>query len=258
MDVAPPVYEPADYEPVKQEALVLKDAPEEVSQKSLPQQENDGSEPEATLRDEAIELIPLAQMNRSYIVCQQLSKSPGEGAHANMDLVVLDQHAAHERILYTELLDQFEKKEISTQPLLMPVQLELSLSDKSILEENLELLKGLGFEIEPFGGNTFSVYGVPSSMVKEDPSSLIQGILDDLNNQSLKGDFQARKEKALTYAACRSAVKFGDPLEMAEMEALCEKLMTLDLPYTCPHGRPTMVRLSAAELEKRFGRDYKN
>ncbi|HMR01296.1 MAG TPA: hypothetical protein PKA32_02820, partial [Candidatus Gracilibacteria bacterium] len=258
VDVTPPVYEPANYEPVKQEALVLKDAPEEAAQESLPQQESDQSEPEATLRDETVELIPLAQMNRSYIVCQQVSKNPGEGAHANMDLVVLDQHAAHERIRYTELLDQFEKKEISTQPLLMPVQLELSLSDKSILEENLELLKGLGFEIEPFGGNTFSVYGVPSSMVKEDPSSLIQGILDDLNNQSLKGDFQARKEKALTYAACRSAVKFGDPLEMAEMEALCEKLMTLDLPYTCPHGRPTMVRLPAAELEKRFGRDYKN
>ena len=197
-------------------------------------------------------------MNRSYILCQQVSKNPGEGAHANMDLVVLDQHAAHERIRYTELVEQFEKKDISTQPLLVPVQLELSLSDKSVLEENLELLKGLGFEVEPFGGNTFSVYGVPSSMVKEDPSSLIQGILDDLSNQSVKGDFQARKEKALIYASCRSAVKFGDELSMPEMEALCSKLMTLELPYTCPHGRPTMVRLSAAELEKRFGRDYKS
>ena len=263
VNVAPPVYET-----VKQEALVLKDEPEERFEQSLPGQksesekslpgENSEPRPNALERDETVELKPLAHMNLSYILCQQVSKNPGEGAHANMDLVVLDQHAAHERIRYTELVEQFEKKDISTQPLLVPVQLELSLSDKSVLEENLELLKGLGFEVEPFGGNTFSVYGVPSSMVKEDPSSLIQGILDDLSNQSVKGDFQARKEKALIYASCRSAVKFGDELSMPEMEALCSKLMTLELPYTCPHGRPTMVRLSAAELEKRFGRDYKS
>lgn len=205
----------------------------------------------AVERDVADVLTPLAQMDNSYILCEQVTD-------AGKSLVILDQHAAHERIRYTELLEQFEKKEHSTQPLLMPAQLELSPSDQSILEENMELLQSMGFEIEPFGGKTFAVYGVPGSMVKEDAGALVQGIVDDLNSQSVKGDFQARKERALTFAACRSAVKFGDPLKMEEMKALCEKLMTLDLPYTCPHGRPTMITMTFDELEKKFGRDYKN
>lgn len=196
-------------------------------------------------RSDTEALIPLAQLANSYILCQQ-----GES------LVVVDQHAAHERIRYTEILEDFESKKSSVQPLLTPEQLELSHLEAALLEENRDLLKEMGFEIEPFGGNTFSVFAVPSYMVKENIQSTILGLIDDINDNTNKGDFQTRKEKALTYAACRSAVKFGDPLSMEEMKKLCERLVELDLPYTCPHGRPTMVTMTFDELEKRFGRRY--
>jgi DNA mismatch repair protein MutL len=126
--------------------------------------------------------------------------------------------------------------------------------DVEILSENNDLLKEMGFEIENFGGNTFMVISVPSYIVKEDLQKVISGLIDDLDDNAKKGDYQRRKERALTYMACRSAVKFGDKLSTEEQKSLVKKLMTLAQPYTCPHGRPTMINMSFAELNKRFGR----
>jgi DNA mismatch repair protein MutL len=198
-----------------------------------------------TEREGDPEIIPLAQFKNSYILCSQ-----GE------DFVIMDQHAAHERIRYTEILEDFEAKKKSVQPLLTPEQLELSHQEAALLEEHKDLLAEMGFEIEPFGGGTFSVFAVPGYLVKEDIKGTVMGLIDDISNNAVKGDIQTRKERALTYAACRSAVKFGDPLSKEEMESLCKKLQELDLPYTCPHGRPTMIKMTPAELEKKFGRDY--
>ncbi|MBU0668142.1 DNA mismatch repair endonuclease MutL [Patescibacteria group bacterium] len=193
------------------------------------------------------ELEPLAQLDNSYILCRQ-----GDA------LVIIDQHAAHERIRYSELLAEFERKQKSVQPLLAPLQLELPPREAALIEDNKELFEGMGYEIEPFGGNTYSVFAVPGYLVKHDIAAALRGLLDDLCDYAEKGDFQKRKERALVFAACRSAVKFGDPLSKEEQQSLCEKLMKLDLPYTCPHGRPTMFSISFDELEKRFGRDYRD
>lgn len=191
------------------------------------------------------EVEPLAQMADSYILCRQ-----GD------NLVIMDQHAAHERIRYEEILADFEGRSVAVQGLLAPEVLELSLAEKVLFEENKELFKQMGFEIESFGGNSFSVYAVPSYLVKANLSATIKGLLDDFNDNSVKGDFQRRKERALTFAACRSAVKFGDRLSVEEQKSLCKKLMEAKLPYSCPHGRPTMIKMSFAELEKKFGREY--
>ena len=185
------------------------------------------------------ELEPLAQMDNSYILCKQ-----GEA------LVILDQHAAHERVRYSQLLTEFEQKQKSVQPLIAPLQLELSAREVALIEDNKELFEGMGFEIEPFGGNTYSIFAVPGYLVKHDIGAALRGLLDDISDYGEKGDFQKRKERALVFAACRSAVKFGDPLSKEEQKSLCEKLMQLDLPYTCPHGRPTMFSISFDELEK--------
>jgi DNA mismatch repair protein MutL len=203
----------------------------------------DFRESAARPREETAEIIPVAQIGNSYILCQQES-----------NLVIVDQHAAHERIRYTEICEQFESRKKPVQPLLMPAQLELSHKDVAVLKDNMELLETMGFEIENFGGNTFSVLAVPSYISKENLEKVIAGLIDDLNDQAAKGDFQKRKERALTYMACRSAVKFGDKLSPEEQRALLKKLQTLEKPYTCPHGRPTMITLSFNELEKRFGR----
>ncbi|MFA5829039.1 MAG: DNA mismatch repair endonuclease MutL [Candidatus Gracilibacteria bacterium] len=191
------------------------------------------------------ELIPLGQLALSYILCQQ-----------GKALVIVDQHAAHERIRYTEILEDFAKQIRASQPLLTPLTFELSQKECAIIQENNEILEGLGFEIEPFGGNTFVLHSVPNFMVQEDIQKTLLGLIDDLGSQSQKGDFLKRKEKSLIYMACRSARKFGDVLSASEQKELVKKLMTLAFPYTCPHGRPTMVIMSEGELLKRFGRDY--
>lgn len=191
------------------------------------------------------ELKPLAQLNNSYILCSQ-----GE------TLTIMDQHAAHERIRYEEILNDFENKKPASQPLLSPEQFDLSHQEADLLNANKDLLNKMGFEIEPFGGNTYSVFAVPAYLVNEDIRGTVMGIIDDITNNADKGDLQSRKERALTYAACRSAVKFGDKLDMEEMERLCKRIFEMKLPYTCPHGRPTMVKITKDELEKMFGRKY--
>lgn len=196
-------------------------------------------------RDTTEEIIPLAQMDRSYILCQQ-----------GQSLVIVDQHAAHERIRYTEIVEAFENQQLSVQPLLVPENLELSHRELALLEQYGEILRTMGFELEPFGGNTIAVNAVPTYAAKLDLQPLVQGLLDDMDHQSTKGDFTVRKERALIYMACRSAVKFGDTLMPEEQKELLKKLQKLALPYTCPHGRPTMITLTSDELIKRFGRNY--
>lgn len=196
-------------------------------------------------------LLPLAQLNNSFILCQR-------GA----DLVIVDQHAAHERIRYNKLMSEEASDEKAVQPLLMPVNVELSQTDIAVLNPNKDVFDNLGMEIEHFGGTTFAINSVPAFLVKNNLEKLLLGLLDDLRGGSsmtpgFKGDFSARKEKILTYMACRSAVKFGDPLSQQEMAALIEQLeATHSGKATCPHGRPTMIVLESSELWSRFGRKY--
>lgn len=196
-------------------------------------------------RKELKELEPLAQLNNSYILCRQ-----GDG------LVIIDQHAAHERVRYSEILDEFELKDRAMQQLLTPINIELQYQEMAVLEANNDVLQAMGFEIDHFGGNTFTVHAVPSYFRKEDVQAVVMGLIDDLNDGAKNGDLQERKERAIKYAACRSAVKFGDKLSMEEQVGLCKRIMEIDQPYSCPHGRPTMVSLSKDDLEKRFGRKY--
>ncbi len=198
-----------------------------------------------TKRETLEEMIPLAQLSNSFILCQQ-----------GKNLVMIDQHAAHERIRYTEILREFEERSVSIQPLLAPLHCEFSTKEIALIEESRELLEKMGFEIEAFGGNTFVVHAIPNYLTNEDLRQVFVGLLDDLHENARQGDFQKRKERSLIYMACRSAVKFGDPLSSLEQQSLVKKLATLDQPYTCPHGRPTMITMSFEELKKRFGREY--
>lgn len=195
-------------------------------------------------REQTAPIIALAQLNNSYILCSQGSS-----------LVIIDQHAAHERIRFTEIFQEFAGKKISTQPLLTPLQVELSPKEIGIFEASKDFFFRLGFEVEPFGGKTFSIHAVPSHLARKDLHKAFTGLLDEF--ASGKNDpLEEQTTKALTYLACRSAVKFGDPLGHEEQVSLVERLMKLDQPYTCPHGRPSMITMSADELKKRFGRDY--
>lgn len=189
-------------------------------------------------------IMALAQLNNSYILCQQGSS-----------LVLIDQHAAHERIRYTEIFAEFSQKRLTTQTLVSPFQIELSPKEIGVFEEYREIFQKLGFEIEPFGGKTYSIHAVPSHLGQKDIQKAFTGLLDEFADGK-NSTIEEQSTRALTYLACRSAVKFGDPLAREEQLSLIEKLQTMDQPYTCPHGRPTMIVMSGDELKKRFGRDY--
>lgn len=187
--------------------------------------------------------IALSQVANSYIVAKNEDK-----------IVLVDQHAAHERVRYEELMNQLENKEKQIQPLLMALNLELTEQEKRLLEDNMQVFQNLGFEIENFGGNTFAVNGVPSFLAREDTEGVIKGVIDDILNEKTPTKSQGMIETIINYMACRSAIKFGQKLQLNEMDELIKEMDMLKRPYTCPHGRPTMITLSLGELEKMFGR----
>lgn len=178
-------------------------------------------------------------------------------------IVIIDQHAAHERVLFEEFKKKMGTGRIESQRLLFPITLETSPLEAMMLETNIRVFHSIGFEIEGFGKNTFIVNAVPVIMGKHDPKKLLLDILDELTEDehpsSASGGKDGRALKNQTgeviiLAACRSAVKASDKLNEAEISGLIEKLKATDSFSTCPHGRPTIFRLTWAELEKRFKR----
>ena len=169
-------------------------------------------------------------------------------------LILVDQHAAHERVRYFELLNQFESQNKNIQPLLMPENLELTFDEVEILKANMDFFEKLGFEIETGPLNTLTVFAVPAIFSSEDISEIIKGVLDDIINEKNPAKMQGKKESIIHYMACRSAIKFGKKLSIDEMNSLLVQMKKIDKPYTCPHGRPTMIALTFDELQRMFGR----
>ncbi len=166
-------------------------------------------------------------------------------------LYLIDQHAAHERVLYERLKAERARREVSNQQLLTPLTLDLPPRQAAILSSRLEELAELGFEIEPFGGETFLVRAVPAMLVEGDIAQTVADIVDELAEG---GQVEALEEKALITLVCHSAVRAGKVLALEEMRDLIRQLEETDQPRTCPHGRPTMIHLSADNLARQFGR----
>ncbi|MFW6068870.1 MAG: DNA mismatch repair endonuclease MutL [Chloroflexota bacterium] len=168
-------------------------------------------------------------------------------------LFLIDQHAAHERILYEQFMAARERDEIASQGLVTGATVQLPPEQATLLEENLELLSELGFQVELFGPNTFKVRAVPALLSKLDPAAGLRAVVEDL--ESGKEPLQEREEARLILRVCKTAaVKAGQNLSVAEMEAMIRQLEKCHSPHTCPHGRPTLIHLSAAALAKQFGR----
>jgi DNA mismatch repair protein MutL len=184
----------------------------------------------------------LGQLAQAYIIA--------EGPEG---MYLVDQHAAHERVLYERLTAQQAAANVTAQSLLEPLPVELTLTQAEELEAWLEPMHRLGFEVEPFGGNTVLVRAVPADLGRIDVRQALSGILDELaaGGAPLADEMDAR----LAAAACkRGAVKAGQTLSMDEMRALIDQLEGTASPRTCPHGRPTMILLSQAWMEREFGR----
>ena len=169
-------------------------------------------------------------------------------------LVLVDQHAAHERILFEELRRRMEEQGVPTQKLLLPATFDVPPRDADWIERNLSVLQRMGIGIESFGPGTFKIDSVPSFLNVSDPAQFMRKVMDDLNSASNSASAMRLGEEMIAKTVCRHAVKANDPLRYPEVEKLIRDLLDCDLPYCCPHGRPTMIQISLAELEKKFGR----
>ncbi len=169
-------------------------------------------------------------------------------------LVLVDQHAAHERILFEEMRRRMEGQGVPTQRLLLPITLQVAPKDADWLRENLDALSRTGIGLEPFGAGTFKIDALPQFLSASEPSQLLRDIIDELRDTSQQTSKLRLGEDMIAKTVCRHAVKANDILREPECLRLVQDLLACELPYCCPHGRPTMIQLSYSELEKKFGR----
>ena len=192
---------------------------------------------------------PIGQIFNSFIILQGVD-----------NIIFIDQHTAHERILYERLLSKMRDSRIEVQTMLLPVNIELPSKESLVLQSNLDNFKKLGFDIESFGENSFVIRSVPSILSKDDCKQAVKDILDKLlvSEANLSGSEQRRTgfdeviNKMILVMSCRGAVKAGQILSIEEMSSLIKELMNTNRPFTCPHGRPIALSIEKGQILKGF------
>lgn len=169
----------------------------------------------------------------------------------NEAMYLLDQHAAHEKVLYEEYMKKFKNHKIDMQMLLDPIVMEFSNVDMMKIENNMDLFLNFGFEIELFGNNHIMVRGVPTIFGTPESEKFILQIIDNMEDLSSSYDLKGDKFASM---ACRAAIKANDKIHIIEMKKLLLQMEKCENPFTCPHGRPTIVEISKKEIEKMFKR----
>lgn len=184
----------------------------------------------------------IGQYNKTYILGEY------DGT-----LYMVDQHAAHEKILFEKYLKEIQNGSIIIQPLMVPSVIDLSIDDYSYFEENKEIFQEAGFLLEEFGGNSLSLKEVPYFLGKLNPKKLFLEILDNLKNLG-NGKTAEVKHNAIASKACKAAIKGNDKLEISEMIKLIEDLRYIDDPFHCPHGRPVIIKFTSTDIDRKFRR----
>ena len=196
------------------------------------------------VEDDDSAAMPLGQYLESYIVAQD-----------RQGILLVDQHAAHERVLFEKYLADAEDDVVEVQTLMFPQTLELSPDEQSWLLSELEEFSRLGFRIEPFGGTTVRVCAIPAIAGSTDPTELIRELLGQADTaRNATRDTRALRRRMITTAACHAAIKVNYPLSRPAMQRLLDDLFRVENPSTCPHGRPALFRLSLDEIERAFRR----
>ena len=169
-------------------------------------------------------------------------------------LYIIDQHAAHERVLYERTLKGMKTREFTSQYLSPPIILSLSMQEAELLKENMDRFARIGFEIEPFGGEEYAVRAVPDNLFGIAKKELLMEMIDDLADGISSSMTPELIDEKVASMSCKAAVKGNNRLSAQEVNALIGELLTLDNPYHCPHGRPTIIAMTKRELEKKFKR----
>ena len=215
-------------------------------------QEAPGSAPATTPSPGFLMPVPLLRVplrivgviGRLYVVLE-----------SDRGLVLLDQHAAHERILFEQMLQRLEQNaQAASQKLLLPETIELSPRDSQFLREQLSVLSQLGVGLAEFGERTFLLDALPPFVKVSDARQFVLGLVDELKAAGQGINPLRLGEHTVAKTVCRHAVKANDPLAGRELDNLVEDLRRCEMPYTCPHGRPTIIEMNFRELEKKFGR----
>ena len=193
--------------------------------------------------DQIMDLKPLGQVSSSFIVAVN-----GEG------LWIVDQHVAHERVLFEQHLEARRAGKIEAQRMLMPMVIELSPRQIVIFEKIAEELAANGFEVEPMGPRSVAIQAVPAGIVAPDAEKLLTEILDGLDRENAAISIETLQAKIAASTACHAAIKINMPLDQTKMEWLLGELAKTDCPMSCPHGRPVVLRYSVKEIEKAFHR----
>ena len=188
---------------------------------------------------------PIWQVQNKYILSQ-----------IRTGLLIVDQHVAHERILYEKAVANFENNLPTTQQLLFPQTIQLSASDYTLAKDLIPHLEKLGFDLKLFGKNTVVIEGIPADVRVGSEAQILQDVLDEYRNNEHTETMDARDNLAKSFA-CKAAIKAGDRLNTTEMLVLIDQLFATQMPYVCPHGRPIVVKISVDELDRRFGRTVK-
>lgn len=189
------------------------------------------------------ELLVIGILMDTYIICENLEKT---------EMFMIDQHAAHERINYEKFLHQFNSREIFKQELLMPEVINLSYEDYYIVMSNLEIFENLGFNLENFGINAILINNIPIIFKDTNIKEIFYTILDSVKNIN-RSKINLELDKIIKNA-CVKSVKAGDKLHIQEVKALLNDLEKAENPYTCPHGRPVIIKMTKYEIEKMFER----
>jgi DNA mismatch repair protein MutL len=198
---------------------------------------------ESYVRVPSAEVTALGQINRTFLIAQ-----------VGGDLTVIDQHTAHERVLFERLYRAWTTRGIQAQPLLIPDPVELSPPQAALLQRYQHNLEELGMEIEPFGSSTVLIRAIPVGLGRIDPTTFLQDLIDDLTQWDSASGLEARARAVLASLACHGAVRAGRSMKPEEIKVLVEEWRAEGEITTCPHGRRTSFRLSITDLEKMFGR----
>ena len=171
----------------------------------------------------------------------------------NNEIFIIDQHSAHERVIYEELSQKYKKENISSQRLIEPIVIKATPLEKSTIEQNISLFEKFGFDIEEFGLNTYAIRQVPFIFKTPVEPSFFTELLDMLVDKNISNVYDAKIEKIISMS-CKKAVKANDRLSFIEAKSLIEKILKLENPFSCPHGRPTIIKMTKYEIEKLFKR----
>ncbi len=198
---------------------------------------------EPYIRVPSSEVVALGQLNRTFLVVQ-----------IGSDLTVIDQHTAHERVLFERLYRTWTAHGIQSQPLLIPESIELSAPHAALLQHYQGELEKLGLGLEPFGTSAVLIREIPVGLGTINPETFLQDLLDELSQWDSASSVEAKTRPVLASLACHGAVRAGRPMELPEIKTLVEDWRAEGAITTCPHGRRTAFRLSTDDLEKMFGR----